>query len=325
MADYGYTKEEIKDTPNTKTIAELADFLHINPNCILKAVAYIYDSKPAIVMIRGDKEVEETKLMNALSALEIRPMEDNEVRELLGFEPGFISYKNVDKEKVRVIFDNTVKGMKNFVVGGVGADKHLVGANLEPEITDFVDVSLVKEGELCPVCHKPLKVTRGIEVGNIFQLGTKYSKPMNACYTDENGELKPFIMGCYGIGVTRVAAAAIEKFHDDFGIKWPISIAPYHVIVLPVNVQDDEQMKVASEIYEKLQSEGIEVLFDDRDERAGVKFKDADLIGIPLRITVGKTISEGLVEFKIRETGEMIKITPEEAISKVKEVIAKKD
>ncbi len=315
-AEYGYSEEHIVDTPNTRTISELAEFLKINSDCILKAVAYIYDSKPAIVMIRGDKEVEETKLMNALNALEIRPMEDSEVRELLGCEPGFISYKNVDKTKVKVLFDLTTKGMKNFVVGGVGKDKHLVGANLEDDIKDFVDISLVKEGEYCPKCHKPLKVTRGIEVGNIFQLGTKYSEPMNACYTDEQGQLKPYIMGCYGIGVSRTMAAAIEKYHDEFGIIWPMAIAPYHVDIVPVNVDDPEQKKIAFEMYNKLTDDGIEAIIDDRSDRAGVKFKDSELIGFPIRITVGKTISEGLVEYKIRATGETIKLTPEEAIQK---------
>ena len=315
VTDGGFSKEEIVDTPNVKTIDDLAKFLNVNPNCILKAVAYIYDSKPALVMIRGDKEIEETKLMNALNALEIRPMEENEVSELLNSSAGFISYRGIDKTKVKVLFDNTAKGMKNFVLGANEKDKHIVGANLEDNI-EFVDVSLVKEGEYCPVCKKPLKVTRGIEVGNIFQLGTKYSKPMNACYTDVDGQLKPYIMGCYGIGVSRTMAAAIEKYHDDFGIVWPKEIAPYHVDIVPVNVEDELQARVANELYEKLCALGIEVVIDDRNERAGVKFKDADLIGFPIRITVGKTISEGLVEFKTRADGEMVKVSVDEAIKK---------
>ncbi len=319
-ADYGYSEEKIVDTPNVKTIEELAEFLKINPNCILKAVAYIADSNPVIVMIRGDKEVEETKLLNALNALEIRPMENSEVREYLNSEAGFISYRNVDKSKVRVIFDKTAQNMKNFVLGANIKDKHIVGANLESNI-EFFDVSLVKEGEFCPVCHKPLKVTRGIEVGNIFQLGTKYSKPMNACYTDENGQLKPYIMGCYGIGVSRTMAAAVEKYHDDFGIIWPIQIAPYHVDIVPVNIEDPEQSKVAYELYEKLCALGIETVIDDRYDRAGVKFKDSELIGFPIRITVGKTISEGLVEFKTRKDGQMIKLTPNEAIEKCQQIL----
>ena len=319
--DGGFSKEEIVDTPNVKTIEDLAKFLNVNENCILKAVAYIYDSKPALVMIRGDKEIEETKLMNALNALEIRPMEENEVSELLNSSAGFISYRGIDKTKVKVLFDNSVKGMKNFVLGANEKDKHIVGANLEEGI-EFVDVSLVKEGEFCPVCKKPLKVTRGIEVGNIFQLGTKYSKPMNACYTDMDGQLKPYIMGCYGIGVSRTMAAAIEKYHDDFGIIWPKEIAPYHVDIVPVNVEDELQAKVAGELYEKLCALGIEVVIDDRNERAGVKFKDADLIGFPIRITVGKTISEGLVEFRTRADGEMVKISVDEAIEKCQTLLS---
>lgn len=320
--DGGFDKEEVVDTPNVKTIEDLAKFFNIESNCILKAVAYIYDSKPAIAMIRGDKEIEETKLMNALNALEIRPMEEVEVREFLNSEAGFISYRNVDKTKVKVLFDNTAKGMKNFVIGANEKDKHIVGANLENDI-EFVDISVVKEGEYCPVCKKTLKVTRGIEVGNIFQLGTKYSKPMNACYTDENGKLNPYIMGCYGIGVSRTMAAAIEKYHDDFGIVWPMEIAPYHVDVVPVDINNEEQLKTATEIYEKLLLMGIEAVLDDRSDRAGVKFKDADLIGFPIRITVGKTITEGLVEFKTRANGEMVKIAPDEAIEKCKNLCHK--
>ena len=319
--DGGFKEEKIVDTPNVKTIEDLAKFFNIETNCILKAVAYIYDSKPAIAMVRGDKEIEETKLMNALGALEIRPMEEFEVEEFLGSTAGFISYKGIDTSKVKVLFDNTAKGMKNFVIGANQKDKHIVGANLEENI-EFVDITLVKEGEYCPICKKPLKVTRCIEVGNIFQLGTKYSAPMNACYTDENGKLNPYIMGCYGIGVSRTMAAAIEKYHDDFGIIWPIEIAPYHVDVVPVDVNNEEQLKIATEIYEKLSALGVEVVLDDRTDRAGVKFKDADLIGFPIRITVGKTIAEGLVEFKTRKDGEMVKIPVSEAIAKCQEILS---
>ena len=313
--DGGFSEEKVVDTPNVKTIEDLAKFFNIETNCILKAVAYIADSKPVIAMIRGDKEIEETKLLNAVDALEIRPMENAEIQDFLNSEAGFISYRNVDKSKVKVLFDNSAKGMKNFVLGANEKDKHIVGANLEDDI-EFVDISLVKKGELCPICKKPLNVTRGIEVGNIFQLGDKYSKPMNAVYTDENGELKPYIMGCYGIGVTRVAAAAIEKYHDDWGIMWPEAIAPYKVIVIPVNTQDELQMKTATGIYENLKAKGVEVVIDDRDDRAGVKFKDADLIGFPYKIVVGKSIAEGKVELKKRTSKEAELLTPKEAVEK---------
>ena len=198
----------------------------------------------------------------------------------------------------------------------------MVGANLDDiKIDKYADIRLVEAGELCPQCGKPLKVTRGIEVGNIFQLGTKYSKPMNAVYLDQNGKALPYIMGCYGIGISRTAAAAVEAHHDDWGIKWPVAIAPYHAIVVPVATNDETQMKVAEEIYAKLQEAGIEVVIDDRNERPGVKFKDADLIGFPYRITVGKTIVDGKVELVTRETGEKVEMTPEEATNKVIEYI----
>ena len=319
-AKYGYDKEQKLDTPNVKTIDELAKFLNITPDCILKSVLYIADSKPVLVMIRGDKEVEETKLLNAVNAIEIRPATSDEAYEYLGCEVGYLSFLNVEKNKVKIIFDKSAQGMKNFVIGANEPHKHIVGYNFA-QTPDFVDVSLVKEGELCPYCNKPLKVTRGIEVGNIFQLGTKYSKPMNATYTDENGEDKPFIMGCYGIGVTRTAAAAIERYHDDFGIVWPKEIAPYHVDVVPVNTEDEEQMQVALEIYNKLLNMGVEVVIDDRADRAGVKFKDSELIGFPYRITVGKTIKEGLVEFKCRKTGNVEKLTMDEAVEKCKTLL----
>ena len=320
-ADYGYSEEKLVDTPNTKTIEELANFLKVDANCILKAVAYIADSKPVLAMIRGDKDVEETKLMNAVGAVEIRPMENAEVEEYLNSTAGFISYKSVDTSKVKVVFDNTVKGMKNFVVGANIKDKHLVGANLEENVKEFHDISIVKVGEYCPVCKKPLKVTRGIEVGNIFQLGTKYSEPMNACYTDENGKLKPYVMGCYGIGVTRTMAAAIEKYHDEFGIVWPIEIAPYHVDIVPINMDDEAQRTNALKLYDELNKLGIETVLDDRSDRAGVKFKDSELIGFPIRITVGKTINEGLVEFKTRKDGIMKKITVDEAIKECQKIL----
>ena len=319
-ADYGYDKEQKLDTPNVKTIEQLGEFLKVPSSCILKSVLYIADSKPVLVMIRGDKEVEETKLLNALGALEIRPATSDEAYDYLGCEVGYLSFLGVDENKVKIIYDKSAQGMKNFVIGANEPHKHIIGYNFT-KTPDFVDVSLVKEGELCPCCNKPLKVTRGIEVGNIFQLGTKYSKPMNATYTDENGEEKPFIMGCYGIGVTRTAAAAIERYHDDFGIIWPKEIAPYHVDIVPVNNEDSKQMEVANKLYNALLALGVEVVLDDRADRAGVKFKDSELIGFPYRITVGKTVQEGLIEFKTRKDGTVEKLTFDEAIEKCKTLL----
>ena len=319
-----YAKAEIVDTPNTHSIEELCDFLKIPSTLIVKTLVYIVDKKPVLALIRGDKVVEETKLMNAVGGVDIRIATAGEIEEMMGVngfeaEKGFIGpngLKEYNGYPITIVADETVKEMKNFVIGINQKDKHGVGYNWGAEVQlpqTVADIRLVEAGELCPVCGKPLKVTRGIEVGNIFQLGTKYSKPMNAVYTDIDGKTKPYIMGCYGIGISRTAAAAVEAHYDEHGIKWPLAIAPYHAIVIPVSTKDELQMKVAEDIYKTLQKHGVEVVIDDRDERAGVKFKDADLIGFPYRITVGKTSSEGLVEFKSRETGETSNIKPEEA------------
>lgn len=348
-----YFKEtKVVDTPETHSIEELSKFLNIPSTLILKSLVYIVDKKPVIALIRADKAVEETKLMNAAGGIDIRIASAAEIAELMadhGFDavPGFIG--PIGMSDIQIIADETVREMQNFVVGINQTDKHLVGANFEDLIIEdikdfdfsskanlmssfermcfahndikFADIRLVEAGELCPECGKPLKVTKGIEVGNIFKLGTKYSKPMNAVYLDKNGKSHPYIMGCYGIGISRTAAAAVEAHYDENGIKWPISIAPYHVVIVPVNIQDKLQMEVAEKMYEDLKKAGVEVVLDDRDERAGVKFKDADLIGFPYRVTVGKTINEGLVEYKTRETGEIEKVTPEIAVKHLIEIV----
>lgn len=322
-----FNKTEIVKTPNTHTIEELSKFLYIPTTLILKSLIYIIDKKPVMALIRADKAVEETKLMNAVGGMDIRIATSCEIEELMqqyGFDaiPGFIGPKGFDK--LPIIADTTVKNMKNFVVGINQNDVHLVGANLndlEIQKLQYEDIRLVEAGELCPQCGQPLKVTRGIEVGNIFQLGTKYSKPMNAVYLDADGKAKPYIMGCYGIGISRTAAAAVEAHHDEWGIKWPLAIAPYHAIIVPVSTKDEVQMNIATKLYEELLDNGIEAVLDDRDERPGVKFKDADLIGFPYRITVGKTISEGNVEFVIRQTGEKIPMKPEEASKRIIEAV----
>jgi len=315
------------ETPNTKTIEELANFLNVPETIICKTLVYIADGKPVLAMIRGDQAVEEIKLKNAIGANEIRIASNEEIKELMhknGFnaEAGFIGPEGI--KDVKKVLDLSAKELKSFVIGINETDMHLVGANWNKEVTMpeiVADIRLAKAGELCPECSGRLLITKGIEVGNIFKLGTKYSQAMNATFTDENGKERPFIMGCYGIGVTRTAAAAVERYHDENGIKWPIEIAPYHVIVIPVNVKDELQWNVANEIYEKLKADGVEVVLDDRPDRAGVKFKDADLIGFPLRIVVGKGINEGLVEFKIRATDEMKVISKDEAITQVKDIL----
>ncbi len=323
VTDGGYNKAEIIDTPAVHSIEELSEFLKIPASVICKSLIYVIDGKYVLALIRGDRTVEETKLMNAFSGNEIRIARNDEIDEIMqasGFNAaiGFIGPKGL--KNIEIIADETVKDLKNFVIGCNQTDKHLVGANwgIDVELPSLItDIRLVEEKDKCVDCGSELKVTKGIEVGNIFKLGTKYSKAMNATFTDKDGQEKPFIMGCYGIGISRTAAAAVERHHDEHGIIWPLSIAPYRVIVVPVSDQDEVQMKTAEEIYKKLLADKIEVIIDDRSERAGVKLKDADLIGIPYRITVGKTIKEGLVEFKNRATGETTNITPDEAIEKI--------
>ncbi len=323
-----WSTAKIADTPETHSIEELCDFLNIPATLIVKTLVYIVDKKPVLALIRGDKQVEETKLMNAAGGSDIRIATAGEIEEMMGVNgfdaaKGFIGpngLKEYNGYPITVIADNTVKELKNFVIGINQEDKHGVGYNWNSEVQlpeIVTDIRLVEAGELCPQCGKPLKVTRGIEVGNIFQLGTKYSKPMNAVFTDIDGKTKPYIMGCYGIGISRTAAAAVEAHYDDHGIKWPLAIAPYHVIIIPVSTKDEEQMKVAEDLYKTLIKHGVEAVLDDRDERPGVKFKDADLIGFPYRITVGKGISEGVVEFKVRETNEISNIKPDEAAEMV--------
>ena len=323
VTDGGYNKADIIDTPAVYSIEELSEFLKIPASVICKSLIYVIDGKYVLALIRGDRTVEETKLMNAFSGNEIRIARNDEIDEIMqasGFNAvaGFIGPKGL--KNIEIIADETVKDLKNFVIGCNQTDKHLVGANwgIDVELPSLItDIRLVEEKDKCVDCGSELKVTKGIEVGNIFKLGTKYSKAMNATFTDKDGQEKPFIMGCYGIGISRTAAAAVERHHDEHGIIWPLSIAPYRVIVVPVSDQDEVQMKTAEEIYKKLLADKIEVIIDDRSERAGVKLKDADLIGIPYRITVGKTIKEGLVEFKNRATGETTNITPDEAIEKI--------
>ena len=320
--DGKFSKAEIIDTPNTHSIEELSAFLNIPSTVICKALIYVVDGKYVLALIRGDRTVEETKLMNVFAGNDIRIARNDEIEEIMnasGFDAvaGFIGPKGL--KNIEIVADETVKDLKNFVIGCNQNDKHLVGANwgIDVELPQKIaDIRLVEENDKCVDCGAELKVTKGIEVGNIFKLGTKYSKAMNATFTDKDGKEKPFIMG-YGIGISRTAAAAVERHHDEYGIKWPLAIAPYTVIVVPVSDQDETQMKVAEEIYNKLLAENVEVLIDDRSERAGVKLKDADLIGIPYRITVGKTIKDNLVEFKTRANNNVETITPDEAIAKI--------
>lgn len=302
-------------TPHAKTIEELVEFLNTDATNFAKTILYNIDGKIVACMVRGDREINETKLGNLYDATEMSLAAFDDVERITGAKVGFAGPVDL-KEKIDVIVDPEVLAMSNFVVGANESDYHFknvnVGRDFEP--TKVVDVRNVVEGDACPKCGKPLAMCRGVEVGHIFKLGTKYSKALNCVFLDKDGKENPMIMGCYGIGVGRTLAAVIEQYNDEDGIKWPVEVAPYKAIVIPTKVNDEENMALAEEIYSKLQAAGIEVLIDDRNERPGVKFKDSDLIGIPVRITVGRRASERVVEVKIRTTGEVSELTAEEAI-----------
>ncbi|MDU4671143.1 MAG: proline--tRNA ligase [Finegoldia magna] len=308
-------------TPNCKTIEEVSDFLKVGPAHCLKAVDLMVEGKPVIVFIPGDRELNMSKLVSYLKCPEheIEMMEEKDIIAL-NSSPGFTGPIGLDS---RIIIDSRVTQMKNFVVGANEENYHIKNVNygddFEGEIVE--DLLMVQDGDIDPETKSPLKFKRGIEVGNIFQLGQKYSKSMNATFLDENGKEQFFWMGSYGIGVTRSVSAIVEQNHDDKGMIWPLVVAPYHVIITVVNTKNEEQNTLAEKLYEKLLLQGVEVLLDDRKERVGVKFNDRDLIGIPLRITVGKKASEDIVEFSERKTLENVEMSSTEAYEKVMEII----
>lgn len=302
-------------TPNAGTIEELVEFLGTDSKHFAKTLIYMAGEKPVAVMVRGDREVNETKLANLLGINEqdLAMAEANIVSEVTGARVGFAGPIGLS---IPVYCDKEVALMSNYIVGANESDYHFTNVNAKdftPE--QIADLRTIEAGDVCPKCGQPVETTRGVEVGHIFKLGKKYTEALDCTYLDENGKAQTSIMGCYGIGVNRTLAAVIEQYSDENGIIWPVSAAPYQVIVVPVNMANEEQTALAEKIYNELRAKGIEVLMDDRDERPGVKFKDADLIGIPVRITVGKKSSEGLVEYKLRKSQEVLEISADQAIS----------
>ena len=273
--------------------------------------------------MRGDHDVNEIKVLHQLEgALELRMAEEEAIRAVGGC-PGFMSPIGI-KEGTRILVDSTVMNMKNAVSGANEVDFHYKNVNPSRDFKDVVvtDLRLVREGDPCPRCGAPMKMTRGIEVGQVFALGTKYSAAMGATFLDEQGKEKPFVMGCYGIGVGRTMAAAIEQNNDEHGIVWPRSIAPFEVVVVPINAKNEEQLRYAQGVYGELKQAGIDVLLDDRPERAGVKFKDCDLIGYPVRIAIGpKALEEGTIEVKVRKSGEMFLYKRETYLDEVRKLL----
>ena len=313
--DFEMKEVEKIHTPNVKTIEELMGFMNSEPTSFAKTILYDIDGKIVAVMVRGDREINETKLGNLYDATEMNLAAFEDVERITGAKVGFAGPVDL-KEKVDLIVDPEVLAVENFIVSANETDYHFKNVNYgrDFEATKVADVRNVVEGDKCPKCGKPLAMCRGVEVGHIFKLGTKYSKALNCVYLDKDGKENPMIMGCYGIGVGRTLAAVIEQYNDEDGIKWPVEVAPYKAIVVPTKVTDEVCMNLSEDIYSKLQDANIDVLIDDRNERPGVKFKDSDLIGIPVRITVGRRAAEGIVEVKYRATGETVELSVEEAI-----------
>lgn len=309
---------EICKTPNAKTIDEIASFFNKSASDFVKTLIYNIDGKIVAFCLPGDRELNETKALKLVGGNEIELASFEDVEKVTHAKVGFAGPVGID---CPVYMDRQILHMKNFIVGANKTDHHIVNCNCKDFIpVEVADLSQVKEGDVCPCCHKKLTFQHGIEVGNLFKLGTKYSKSMNLYYTDENNQLQPVWMGSYGIGLERCMAAVADQHHDDFGIKWPVEIAPYRLAIVPISLKDEKQMEIANKIYEYCQSKKYDVLFDDRNERPGVKFKDMELIGIPFRVTIGRGVTDGKLEWVNRNTGEKSEILVDEIESYIDKV-----
>jgi len=310
-------------TPGKRTVAEVAAFLKTSAEKFIKTLVYKTDEDELVAaMVRGDHEVNELKLRTVLGCREVVLADEAAVTEATGVAPGFLGPIGL---KLRAIADLSVQGMHGAVTGANEADMHLIHVDQERDFTPsaFADIRLAVQGDACPRCGVGrLESHRGIEVGQVFYLGTKYSEKMGATYLDADGRERPIEMGCYGIGISRLVAAAIEQNHDANGIIWPLSIAPFHVLLLPINYKEQKLREAAEQLYQDLQNQHVEVLLDDRDERPGVKFKDADLIGIPLRVTIGvKGLEKGIVELRRRRDGKTDEIVRADAVPQIKSIL----
>ncbi len=316
----------IKPTPGIRTVEEQAALLGVPVSRIVKNILYVAlyvggAEKPVLVSIRGDRQVNEVKLKNRLDCLDIRLASEAEIGRLVGVKPGFVGPDAQIPGAIKLV-DRTVELLTNFSTGCNQDGVQCIYANWGEQnlqLSEVLDLDTAQAGDGCHLQPEmPLLSARGVELGHIFKLGTKYTRPMQVVFADEAGEAKPALMGCYGVGISRLAAALVEQSHDKDGIVWPLAVAPYSVIVVPANLQIDAQRLAAEELYGQLEAAGVEVLLDDRDERAGVKFKDADLIGIPLRVTIGRDLEQGLVEVKVRETGSVEKVPLVDALGYLK-------
>ncbi|ASS99908.1 MULTISPECIES: proline--tRNA ligase [Geobacillus] len=309
-------------TPGQKTIDEVASYLQVSPERCIKSLLFNVDGRYVLVLVRGDHEANEVKVKNVLDATVVELATPEETERVMNAPIGSLGPIGVS-EDVTVIADHAVAAIVNGVCGANEEGYHYIGVNPDRDfaVSQYADLRFVKEGDPSPDGKGTIRFARGIEVGHVFKLGTKYSEAMNAVYLDENGQTQTMIMGCYGIGVSRLVAAIAEQFADEHGLVWPASVAPFHIHLLTANAKSDEQRALAEEWYEKLGQAGFEVLYDDRPERAGVKFADSDLIGIPLRVTVGKRAGEGVVEVKVRKTGETFDVPVSELVDTARRLL----
>jgi prolyl-tRNA synthetase, family II len=319
------------DTPDVKTIEEVSSFLDIPAESTIKTLLFMADENPVVVLLRGDDELNEVKLKNYLGADNLEPAGESDAKDIFGASFGSLGPVGLS-EDIKIIADKQIEDMANAVTGANEEGKHFINVNIKRDFTpnEFVDIRTAKEGEVSPDGRGNLKFARGIEIGHIFKLGTRYSESMDATVLDENGRATPVIMGCYGIGVSRILSAILEQFARinvektpkgvykyGWSMNFPAGLAPFDVHLIPVNIKDDVTMELTNELEENLKKDGLEVLVDDRNERAGVKFADSDLIGLPVRVTVGKKAADGIVEVKIRSTGETIEVNKMELIDTI--------
>lgn len=317
-------EKELVETPGQHTIEMVCDFLHAPVAQSVKAVVYNVDGLVVLAMVRGDHEVNETKIQHIYNAINVDMASDEDLKKV-GLTAGYISPIGLKRTKdFDILVDPTVMEMQDACCGANEKDKHYIHVNPARDFTDVrvETIRQIQEGDVCPHCGGKIVRCRGIEVGQVFKLGTKYSEALHATFLDNQGKSHPFVMGCYGIGVTRTVAASIEQNHDDDGIIWPVAIAPYEAVIVPANNKSEEVMAAARKLYEDMEDSRDEVVLDDRNERAGIKFKDADLIGYPVRVTIGKKWQQsGCVEIKIRRSGEVVEVPLEEAKDKVLEIL----
>lgn len=320
---------ETVSTPAMKTVDQVTEFLGVEPHQLVKTLIYSHEDQHVAAMMRGDRDVSETKLTKIVGLAPLELATPETIESLTGAPLGFTG--PVGLRGVRLIADHSVVTMTNMVTGANEEDAHLRNVNIDRDFKpDLVaDIAVAREGDPCPRCGKPLSSYRGIEVGQIFKLGAKYTekdstgKGMEATFLDASGQERPFVMGCYGIGITRTVAAVIEQGHDEDGLAWPISVAPYEVHVLPVNVSHEKSRRLGDELHNELEARGVEVLLDDREERSGTKFKDADLVGVPYRVTIGERgLKKGIVEIRERRTKEVSEVPLDDAVATLSKIVA---